>query len=72
VNEQVRFVFLRGDFAAISAQLEQRRGHFMNAELLRSQFADLEEPQSEANAITVELGRSPNELAAEIKSRLSL
>jgi gluconokinase len=72
VNEQVRFVFLRGDFAAISVQLEQRRGHFMNPELLRSQFADLEEPQSEADAITVELGRSPNELVAEIKSRLSL
>ncbi|MEY2546258.1 MAG: gluconokinase [Verrucomicrobiota bacterium] len=72
VNEQVRFIFLRGDFAAISVQLEQRRGHFMNPELLRSQFADLEEPQSEADAITVELGRSPNELAAEIKSRLSL
>jgi gluconokinase len=72
VNEQVQFVFLRGDSAAISAQLEQRRGHFMNPELLRSQFADLEEPQNDADAITFELGRSPNELVQDIKARLSL
>ena len=41
-SEEVRFVFLRGDYALIAKQLRQRRGHFMNPELLQSQFADLE------------------------------
>src|SRR5207302_9103742 len=44
VNSDVKFVFLRGDYALIAKQLRHRRGHFMNPELLQSQFADLEEP----------------------------
>jgi gluconokinase len=47
VNAQVKLVFLRGDYELVAKQLRHRRGHFMNLELLRSQFADLEEPQTE-------------------------
>jgi gluconokinase len=43
VSDDVKFVFLRGDYALIENQLRCRRGHFMNPALLRSQFADLEE-----------------------------
>ena len=45
VNSDVKFVFLRGDYALIEKHLRRRRGHFMNPDLLRSQFADLEEPE---------------------------
>ena len=45
VNSEVKLVYLRGDFTLIADQLRHRRGHFMNPALLRSQFADLEEPQ---------------------------
>ena len=45
VNAEVKLVFLRGDYALIAEQLRHRRGHFMNPALLKSQFADLEEPQ---------------------------
>jgi len=38
----VKFVFLHGDHALVEKQMRQRRGHFMDPELLRSQFADLE------------------------------
>jgi gluconokinase len=45
VNSEVKLVYLRGDFTLISDQLRHRHGHFMNPALLRSQFADFEEPQ---------------------------
>lgn len=40
----VRLVFLRGEPALIEDRLKDRRGHFMPAELLASQFAALEPP----------------------------
>src|SRR5581483_486868 len=70
VSDAVKFVFLRGDFDLIAGQLRQRAGHFMPPALLRSQFADLEEPSPEENAIVIDLGRAPNELVDEISARL--
>jgi gluconokinase len=72
VSGEVKFVFLRGDYAVIKAQLSQRRGHFMNPALLRSQFADLEEPQPDEGVLVIELGRTPHELVKEIKTKLCL
>ena len=70
VNNQVKFIFLRGDRAQVSKQIEQRHGHFMNPKLLDSQFADLEEPEPDEGVITIEIGRSPDELVREIKRKL--
>ena len=72
VNSDVKFVFLRGDYALVAEQLGHRRGHFMNPELLRSQFADLEEPKPDEAVVRVELGRTPAELVAEIEAKLRL
>jgi gluconokinase len=68
----VKFVFLRGDYALIENQLRRRRGDFMNPALLRSQFGDLEEPTSDEDALTIELGRTPEELVEGIKAKLGL
>jgi gluconokinase len=72
ISEEVKFVSLRGDYALIAKQLHHRRGHFMNPALLRSQFADLEEPRPDEDAITIKLGQTPRELVAEIKAKLHL
>jgi gluconokinase len=72
VSDDVKFVFLRGDYALIEQQLHRRRGHFMNSALLQSQFGDLEEPEPGEGAITIELGRTPQELVEEIKAKLGL
>ena len=72
IGDDVKFVFLRGNYAFIERQLRRRRGHFMNPALLQSQFADLEEPEPDEDAITVELGRSPEELVEQIKAKLNL
>src|SRR5205823_9929231 len=70
VSDNVKLVFLRGDYELIANQLRQRRGHFMNPALLKSQFEDLEEPQATEHAVVIDLGRSPGELVQEIKRKL--
>ena len=72
VSDNVKFVLLRGTYALVEKQLRSRRGHFMNLDLLQSQFADLEGPESDEHAVTIELGRTPDELVEEIKTKLRL
>jgi gluconokinase len=72
VSAEVKFVFLHGDYAVIAKQLQRRRGHFLNPALLQSQFADLEEPRLNEEALTIELGRPPQELVKEIEAKLHL
>ena len=72
VSDEVKFVFLRGHYALVEKQLRRRRGHFMNPELLRSQFDDLQEPQADEHALTVGLGRTPEEIVEEIEVKLHL
>lgn len=72
VNDSVKFVYLHGDYARINAQLQKRSGHFMNPELLESQFDTLEEPRAEEGTITLELGESPRSLVRQIERKLRL
>jgi gluconokinase len=72
VTDQVEFVFLRGDYALVEKQLRTRHRHFMNPDLLQSQFDDLEEPQADEHALTVALGRTPEEILDEIEAKLHL
>ena len=51
----VRLVFLSGERDVIRRRLESRRGHYMPAELLDSQFAALEPPRADERPIVVEV-----------------
>src|SRR6476469_11274772 len=72
VSDEVKFVFLRGDYALVEKQLRNRHGHFMNAALLQSQFDDLEEPQPDEKVLTIELERPPGEIVERIDAKLNL
>jgi gluconokinase len=72
VGDEVKFVFLRGDYALVEKQLRSRHGHFMNAALLQSQFDSLEEPQPDENVSTIELGRTPEEIVESMEAKLNL
>jgi gluconokinase len=65
----VRYVYLRGSEELIRARLERRQGHFMNPDLLKSQFEALEPP---AGAVEVDVAPTPDVIAAEIRRKLSL
>jgi gluconokinase len=65
----VRFVHLHGDKALIRERLERRRGHYMPATLLDSQFGALEPP---VDAIAVDVDGAPDAIAATIVRLLGM
>jgi len=64
---EVRWVYLKGPFELIRRRLEARKGHYMKAGLLESQFAALEEP---GNALSFGIEDSPDSIADAILRRL--
>ena len=64
-----RFVFLDGDRKLIRARLAARQGHYMNPNLLDSQFAILERPR---DALRLDAAETPAELVRKIRTTLSL
>jgi len=64
-----RFVLLDGDMELIRARLATRQGHYMNPELLASQFAILEPPQE---ALRLDIAESPAALVQSIRKRLEV
>ena len=69
INDQVKFIYLRGTYEQIEARLLQRSGHFMSAKMLASQFDILEEPQ---DAVTIDITHTPQEIISVIRKGLAL
>ena len=65
----VEFVYLHASEELIKQRLAARKGHFMNPELLHSQFQTLEPP---ADALRVDVSGTPEEAADEIRRKLQL
>jgi len=65
-----RMIYLRGDRELIASRLAARKGHFFPADLLDSQFATLEEPAPEENALVVDIGPAPEQIVDEIVREL--
>jgi gluconokinase len=63
----VKVVYLKGSKEVIGERLRNRVGHFMNPELLQSQFDTLEEPR---DAIVVDISMAPEAIVSEIRTRL--
>jgi gluconokinase len=70
-RDDVRFVFLDGSHALIADRLARRRGHFMPAGLLDSQFNTLERPQADEPAIRVSIDAPVDTIVNDIVSRLA-
>ena len=71
-GDRVEFVYLAGTREQIAKRLAARHGHFMPAALLDSQFAALEPPMPDENAITVDISASGSTQADQIIDRLRL
>ena len=67
--KDIVFVYLRGDYQLVRNRISARVGHFMSADLLVSQYSDLEEPQ---NGIIVDAALEPMEIINYLKQALSL
>ena len=67
--KDIVFVYLRGDYQLVLKRIYARVGHFMSADLLVSQYSDLEEPQ---NGIIVDAALEPMAIINYLKRALSL
>ncbi len=66
-KDDVVFVYLKGSAETIASRLKARKGHYMNPNLLTSQFAALEEP---ADAIVVDIAPPPAIVVDHIMTQL--
>jgi len=66
---EVRLVFLTGSRELLRERLEGRAGHYMKPGMLDSQLTILEPP---ADALTVDVGPSPEMLVTGIRRQLAL
>ncbi len=67
-SDDVVFVYLKGDSETIANRLKARKGHYMNPNLLTSQFAALEEP---ADAVVVDIAPPPAAVVDHIMTQLN-
>lgn len=68
-NAAVQFVYLKGEYELIRQRLQARRAHFMNADLLASQFDALEEPH---DVLTINVAQEPQAILALIRQHFGL
>jgi len=66
---EIAWVYLKGSEEVIRARLQLRQHHFMTAQMLASQFADLEEP---TDAIVIDVAVAPAVAVRQIQDALSL
>lgn len=66
----VTFIHLAGSKALIADRLQARKGHFMPASLIDSQFAALEPPQADERAITVSIDASLEKIVVDALSAI--
>jgi gluconokinase len=69
-RNDVRIVFLDGSQALIADRLAKRKGHFMPAGLLDSQFKTLEPPQINEHPITVSIDATVDKIVQDIVDQL--
>lgn len=67
---EVRLVHLHGSRQLIRSRLLSRHGHFFPAELLDSQFADLQEPEPDEHACVVGVDQPPEAVVAAVVAQL--
>jgi gluconokinase len=66
-----KFIHLQGSKNLIASRLNARVGHYMDPELLDSQFKDLE-PPSDSEAITVDVSRDAKGIAKMVLEKCQL
>lgn len=66
-NEGVKIVYLKGSYELILDRMQNRAGHYMKANMLKSQFDLLEEP---TDGLVVDIQQQPDEILKEIISIL--
>ncbi len=70
-RDDVVIVYLDGSRELIAARLQQRKGHFMPAGLLDSQFDTLEPPRADEHPLVVSVDAGVTEIVDDIAAKLA-
>jgi gluconokinase len=62
----VMFVYLKGSYDLFYSRLADRMEHYLKADMLQSQFKDLEEP---TDALTIDAGLSVGEIVDDVMAK---
>lgn len=66
-DDGITVVYLRGNYDLIWERMKSRQGHYMKANMLKSQFDALQEPD---DAIIVDITDSPDEIMQQVMKHL--
>jgi len=66
-SDEIKWAYLEGDYETIKKRMEERAGHFMKPDLLRSQFDTLEIP---TDAIKVDVTLPVDHIVATITNHI--
>ena len=69
-RNDVRLVYLKGEFELVAHRMVARHGHFMPAALLQTQFDTLEEPTADERPVVVSIEAKPRDIVAQIVAAL--
>lgn len=66
-NENLSFIYMKGDFDVIERRLMARKGHFQKPKMLESQFAALEEPGlEEQDVAAINIDQPLDDVVADV------
>lgn len=64
----IHFIYLRADEQTLLQRVRQRKGHYMKSDMVHSQLENLEEPNAEWDAISVDCAASPGEVQRRVNA----
>lgn len=63
---KVHFIYLKLGKEALLQRVNQRQEHYMKSGMVKSQLETLEEPWDEFDSVTIDVGKSREEVQAEV------
>ena len=69
ISVPIYWIFLQGSYDLIKKRMEMRKGHYMAASMLRSQFDSLEIPKY---AITIDISTSLDDIVTQITQDIGI
>ena len=67
-NENIQLVYLKGNYDLIWSRMSTRREHYMQPEMLQSQFDALEEP---VNALTMDISGPVDDISLKVLEQMN-
>ena len=71
-GQEITYIHLDGDKELIRERMKKREGHFMKAQMIESQFQDLEKLQSDEKGITVNVEQGLDKVCENILDEINI